>query len=364
MPALCCTNHGLPEARTQILKKAHPMSNGEIILYTTDDGKQTIQLRAIQGTIWLSQAEIAELFDTTPQNITQHIRSIYADGECMPEATCKESLQVRLEGEREVERQIQLYNLEIILAIGMRVRSPRGTQFRRWANSVLKEYLVKGFAMDDERLKDPDSDYFDELLARIRDIRSSEKLFYKKVLEIYATSVDYNPKADTSTRFFQTVQNKMHWAAHGHTAAEIINSRADADRDHMGLTSWAKQSKGGLPCKSDVDVAKNYLNDEELEALNRIVSAYLEFAELQAIGRRKMRMQDWISKLDDFLRLGDREVLTHAGKCRASTAKSKSEAEFERWRKRAIEEPSAVERHFMEAISNVKQLAKSRPKKR
>ncbi|MFT9365910.1 MAG: virulence RhuM family protein [Gluconobacter sp.] len=340
------------------------MSNGEIILYNTEDGATSIQLRAIDGTVWLSQREIAELFDKDVRTINEHIRNVYLEEECHPEATIRKFRIVQTEGIREVEREVDFYNLTVILAVGMRVRSPRGTQFRRWANSILTEYLVKGFAMDDERLKDPDSDYFDELLARIRDIRSSEKLFYKKVLEIYATSVDYDPRTETSTRFFQTVQNKMHWAAHGHTAAEVINSRANADRDHMGLTSWAKQSKGGLPCKSDVDVAKNYLNDEELEALNRIVSAYLEFAELQAMGRRKMTMQDWISKLDDFLRLGDREVLTHAGKCRASTAKSKSEAEFERWRKRAIEEPSAVERHFMEAIGNVKQLAKSRPKKR
>ncbi|KXV26179.1 2-hydroxyacid dehydrogenase [Gluconobacter japonicus] len=339
------------------------MSNGEIILYTTEDGKQTIQLRAIKGTVWLTQIEIAELFQTTVSNINKHIKGIIAEGE-QSEATIENYSIVQTEGDRSVERLVAHYSLPMILAIGFRVRSPRGTQFRRWASTVLSEYLVKGFAMDDERLKDPDADYFDELLERIRDIRSSEKLFYKKVLEIYATSVDYNPKADTSTRFFQAVQNKMHWAAHGHTAAEVINSRANADRDHMGLTSWANQSKGGPPRKSDVDIAKNYLADEEIEALNRIVSAYLEFAEFQAMGRRQMTMKDWISKLDDFLRLGDRDVLTHAGKCSALTAKLKSGEEFERWRKRAIENPSTAERHFMEAIGNVKQLAKSRPKKR
>lgn len=334
------------------------MSNGEIILYTTEDGKQTIQLRAIKGTIWLSQGEIATLFDTTPQNITQHIRAIYADGECVQEATCKDSLQVRQEGERQVERQIQVYNLDVILAVGFRVRSPRGTQFRRWANTVLKEYLVKGFAMDDERLKDPDADYFEELLRRIRDIRSSEQLFYKKVLEVYSTSVDYDPKAEASNRFFQTVQNKMHWAAHGHTAAEIVVERADANKDHMGLTSWANQSKGGPPRKADAGVAKNYLNDQELDALNRIVTAYLEFAEVQAMNRKPMTMHDWITKLDSFLRLSDRDVLTHAGRITAAAAKRIGGEEYQRWHARAIEEPSAVERHFMEAVGKVKKLAK------
>jgi hypothetical protein len=254
----------------------------------------------------------------------------------------------------------------MIMAIGFRVRSPRGTQFRRWASAALSEYLVKGFVMNDEKLKDPDADYFEELLARIRDIRSSEKLFYKKVLEIYATSVDYDPSAEASQLFFQTVQNKMHWAAHGHTAAEIVVRRANSSKDYMGLTSWNNQSKGGPPRKADAVIAKNYLTGEELEALNRIVTAYLEFAELQALARKPMGMKDWISKLDDFLRLGDRDVLTHAGRVTAEMAKLKGGQEYERWHVRSLEEPSAAEQHFIEAISKTKTLEKAvkRPRKK
>ena len=334
------------------------MSNGEIILYTTEDGKQTIQLRAIKGTVWLTQAEMADLFEVNVPAISKHIANVFADGELEPSATVSKMEIVRLEGERRVARNVDHYCLDVILAVGFRVRGPRGTQFRRWANTVLKEYLVKGFAMDDERLKDPDADYFEELLRRIRDIRSSEQLFYKKVLEVYSTSVDYDPKAEASNRFFQTVQNKMHWAAHGHIAAEIVVERADANKDHMGLTSWANQSKGGPPRKADAGVAKNYLNDQELDALNRIVTAYLEFAEVQAMNRKPMTMHDWITKLDSFLRLSDRDVLTHAGRITAAAAKRIGGEEYQRWHARAIEEPSAVERHFMEAVGKVKKLAK------
>uniref|UniRef100_UPI002FE30EC6 virulence RhuM family protein n=1 Tax=Noviherbaspirillum sp. TaxID=1926288 RepID=UPI002FE30EC6 len=270
---------------------------------------------------------------------------------------------VQTEGGRSVERQVSHYNLPMIMAIGFRVRSPRGTQFRRWAAAALSEYLVKGFVINDERLKDPDADYFEELLARIRDIRSSEKLFYKKVLDIYATSVDYDPSAEASQLFFQTVQNKMHWAAHGHTAAEIVVKRADASKDNMGLTAWANQSKGGPPRKTDAVIAKNYLTAEELEALNRIVTAYLEFAELQAMNRKQMTMRDWISKLDDFLRLGDRDVLTHAGRVTAEMAKLKGGQEYDRWHTRAINAPSAVEQHFIEATAKVKKLAADKPAK-
>jgi hypothetical protein len=246
--------------------------------------------------------------------------------------------------------------------VGFRVRSPRGAQFRRWASNTLAEYLVKGFAMDDAKLKDPDADYFEELLARIRDIRSSEKLFYQKVLAIYATSEDYSPDAAASQLFFQTVQNKMHWAAHGHTAAEIVSARADAAKDNMGLTSWANQSKGGIPRKSDVATAKNYLNAEEIEALNRIVNAYLEFAEMQAMARKPMTMRDWITKLDDFLRLGDRDILTHAGRVSAEVAKAKALAQYEAWHARQIDAPSAVEGAFLEATQKAKQIGAARPK--
>jgi hypothetical protein len=337
---------------------------GEIILYVTEDGETRIALREIDGNVWLTQAQIGELFQVTPQAVTQHIRAIYDEGELRPEATCNDYLQVRTEGARTVSRQIAHYSLPMILAVGFRVRSPRGAQFRRWAAASLSEYLVKGFVMNDARLKDPEADYFEELLARIRDIRSSEKLFYKKVLDIYATSVDYDPSAEASQRFFQTVQNKMHWAAHGHTAAEIVVARADAGKDHMGLTSWAGQANGGPPRKGDAVVAKNYLSAEEIEALNRTVTAYLEFAELQAMNRKPMHMADWISKLDDFLRLGDRDVLTHAGRVSAEMARLKGGAEYDRWHARAVNAPTAVEARFIEAMGAAKTIGAVRPKMR
>ncbi|KAA8919404.1 hypothetical protein CEK64_12615 [Xanthomonas sontii] len=269
------------------------------------------------------------------------------------EATCKDYLQVRQEGAREVRRNLRHYNLDAILAVGYRVRSARGTQFRQWATARLSEYLVKGFALDDERLKrGPDDGYFEELLGRIRDIRSSEKLFWRKVLDIYATSVDYDPSAEASQRFFATVQNKMHWAAHGHTAAELLMERADASKPHSGMTNWV----GAAPRASDAVVAKSYLNAEELEALNRIVTAYLEFAELQAMNRRPMTMDAWIAKLDDFLRLSDRDVLTHAGRIGREQALEFSKAEFARYRQRTLEEPSPVERDFEEATRKLKAL--------
>lgn len=335
---------------------------GEIILYITEDGEAQIALREIDGNVWLTQAQIAELFQVTPQAVTQHIRAVYDDGELRPEATCNDYLQVRTEGVRTVSRQIAHYSLPMILAVGFRVRSPRGAQFRRWASASLSEYLVKGFVMNDERLKDPEADYFEELLARIRDIRSSEKLFYKKILDIYATSVDYDPGAEASQRFFQTVQNKMHWAAHGHTAAEIVVARADARKDHMGLTSWANQASGGPPRKGDAVIVKNYLSADEIEALNRIVTAYLEFAELQALNRKPMHMAEWISKLDDFLRLGDRDVLTHAGRVTAEMARLKGGQEYDRWHARAVNAPTAVEAHFIEAMGAAKKIEAARPR--
>lgn len=330
--------------------------SGEIILYTTEDGDTQVSLREIDGTVWLTQFQLAELFQTSVPNINQHIKAITEEGE-QPEATIKPYLIVQNEGTRTVERQVTHYSLPMILAIGFRVRSVRGTQFRRWATAALGEYLVKGFVMDDARLKEPGGDsYFDELLARIRDIRSSEKVFWKKVLEIYATSVDYDPRAEASETFFKTVQNKMHWAAHGHTAAEIIHTRADAAKDHMGLTSWANAAKHGKPRKADAAIAKNYLSDEELDTLNRIVNLYLEFAELQAQGRKAMSMADWITKLDQFLTISDRDILTHAGRISAETAKLKADGQFEAWNSRVINEPSAVERHFAEAIGEAKRI--------
>lgn len=336
--------------------------SGEMILYNTEDGITVVQLKAKDGSAWLSQAQIAELFEVTPQAVTQHVRAIYEEGELEEAATCKDYLQVRTEGSREVSRQITHYSLPVILAVGFRVRSPRGGEFRRWAATSLSEYLVKGFVMDDAKLKEPQADYFDELLARIRDIRSSERMFYQKVLDIYGTSVDYDRSAEATTLFFQTVQNKMHWGAHGHTAAEVISARADARKDHMGLTSWANQSKGGPPRKADVAVAKNYLAEPEIEALNRIVTAYLEFAELQAMSRKPMTMLDWITKLDDFLRLGDRDVLTHAGKVTADAAKARAQTEYDKWHAGQLNAQSAVEGHFIEATAKAKRIGAARPK--
>ncbi|MGA9659822.1 MAG: virulence RhuM family protein [Asticcacaulis sp.] len=333
----------------------------EIILYQTEDGQTQIRLQAREGTVWLSQAEIAELFQVTPQAITQHVKAVYAEGEWHEAATCKEDLQVRFEGTRQVTRTINLYALPVILAVGFRVRSVRGTQFRRWASNTLSEYLTKGFVMNDEQLKDPDSDYFEELLARIRDIRSSEKLFYKKVLEIYATSVDYDPGAEASRQFFQTVQNKMHHAAHGQTAAETKIARADAAKPMMGLTHWKGEKHGQLPTKADAQIAKNYLVPDEIEQLNRITVAFLEFAESMAKNRKAMHMSDWIAKLDDFLKLGDHALLTGAGRVTASAAVNKVEAEYEAWHARTLNAPRPVEQHFIEAISKTRQILTERP---
>ena len=330
----------------------------EMLVYTDADGRTRVQVRLDGDTVWLSQAMMADLYGTTPQNITQHIAAIYDEGEQDPDATCKPYLQVRQEGERQVRRSIKHYNLAMILAVGFRVRSPVGTRFRQWATEVLSEYAVKGFAMDDRRLKAAGGDdYFEELLARIRDIRSSERVFWRKVLDIYATSVDYDPRAEASQRFFQTVQNKMHWAAHGHTAAEVIHARADASAPSMGLTSWA----GTAIRKSDVGVAKNYLDVDEIEALNRIVSAYLDFAELQAMNRRAMTMDAWLTKLDDFLRLSGRDVLTHAGSISAEAARKHAVAELERWRADRNALPEPVDTDFEDAIRETRAIERTRP---
>lgn len=336
---------------------------GEIIQYQTEDGVTVIRLQASDGSVWLSQAEMAELFQTTKQSISLHVRNILEEGELEEAATVKENLTVQTEGKRKVSRQILLYNLQMILAVGFRVRSLRGMQFRRWASEALSEYLVKGFVMDDERLKEPDNDYFEELLARIRDIRASEKLFYKKVLDIYATAVDYDPRAEASQQFFQTVQNKMHHAAHGQTAAETKLARADSSKPMMGLTSWTGEKQGRLPTKQDAQIAKNYLQDGEMETLNRITVAFLEFAEAMAKNRKPMHMADWIAKLDDFLKLGDHPLLDGAGRVSAKQAQRYVDAEYDRWHTRAINAPSAVEQHFIEATAKVKALAADKPTK-
>lgn len=327
---------------------------GEIIQYQTEDGATIVRLQARDGNVWLSQADIADLFQTTKQSVSLHIRNILDEGELTETATVKENLTVQIEGKRQVSRQIAYYNLPMIMAVGFRVRSPRGSQFRRWAAASLSEYLVKGFVMDDARLKDPDADYFEELLARIRDIRASEKLFYKKVLDIYATAVDYDPRAEASQQFFQTVQNKMHHAAHGQTAAETKMVRADASKPMMGLTSWPGEARGQLPMRADAQVAKNYLEPGEMETLNRITVAFLEFAEAMAKNRKPMHMADWITKLDDFLKLGDHPLLIGAGKVQAKVATKKVDSEYDAWHARAINARSAVERHFVEAVGKVK----------
>ncbi|MBB4268118.1 virulence RhuM family protein [Roseospira visakhapatnamensis] len=287
------------------------MSGGEVILYRTEDGRDSIQLQAVDGTVWLTQAEMAALFDTTPQAITQLIRAIYADAELDPEATCKDFLQVRSEGAREVRRKLKSYTLDMILAVGYRVRSPRGIQFRRWATTALTEYLVKGFVMNDERLKDPGGfDYFDELLERIRDIRASEKRFYQKVRDLFAqTSADYDGTSETARLFFQTIQNKMLFAVTGQTAAEIIVSRADPSAPNMGLTSW----KGKVVRKADVATSKNYLAEHEVGDLNRLVTMFLEFAEFRAQRRMQTTMQDWVAQTDRFLEFNEQSVLNNAG---------------------------------------------------
>lgn len=341
-----------------------PDNPGDFLLYETEDGQTRIEVRLAEETVWLPQRLIAELFQTTIPNVNQHLKTIYEEGELRPEATIKKYLIVQKEGKREVSRQVDHYNLDVIISVGYRIKSHRGTQFRIWATERLREYLIKGFTMDDDRLKRAGGgNYFDELLARIRDIRSSERVFWKKVLDIYATSIDYDPRNETSTLFFKTIQNKMHWAAHGQTAAEVIHRRADAAKLNMGLTAW----EGTKPRKTEVSIAKNYLNEDEIEALNRIVTAYLEFAELQATNRKPMYMTDWIKKLDDFLRLSDREVLSHAGKISHDSAKEKAEAEYDRYKEQQAALPQLVDEDFEKTLDDLKKIedvAKKKPAKK
>lgn len=332
------------------------MSTGEFLLYTTEDGATKLEVRLVDETTWLSLTQLAELFQRDKSVISRHIKNIYEEGELSHQATVANFATVQQEGARSVARDTEHYNLDVIISVGYRVKSHRGTQFRIWATQRLHEYLIKGFTLDDERLKrESRSNYFDELLARIRDIRSSEKVFWRKALDIYATSIDYDPSTEASQQFFATVQNKMHWAAHGHTAAEIVHRRADAARPNMGLTAWA----GEKPRKTDAAIAKNYLAEDELTILNRFVMAYLEFAELQAMGRRPMYMANWIAKLDEFLRISEREVLDHTGSISHEQALEKSEIEFEKYRQTLLNEVSPVERHFEEAMKKLKLLERA-----
>ena len=342
-----------------------PAPGGEFLFYQTEDGRTRIQCRFADETIWLSQARIAELFQKDVRTINEHLVNIFDEGELNREATIRKFRIVRSEGRREVTRDVEHYRLEAILAVGYRVRSHRGTQFRQWATARLSEYLVKGFTMDDERLKNPpgkgQTDYFDELLERIRDIRSSERRFYQKVLDIYATSVDYSPDAEVSHQFFAAVQNKMHWATHGRTATEIIHERADAGQPFMGLLTTRP---GGSVRREDVAVAKNYLTEDELQVLNRIVNLYLEYAELQALERKAMTMRAWITKLDDFLKASGRELLKHAGRITAEAAKAKAEMEYERYRVLLDSQPRAVDAAFEQAVKELKKLPAKRRKKK
>lgn len=313
-------------------------------MYQTDDGKTKIEVSMNDDTVWLTQAQMCELFQKSKSTISEHILNIFKEGELQEESVVR---QFRTTGSDGKEYNIKHYNLDVIISVGYRVKSHRGTQFRIWATQRLREYLIKGFTMNDELLKNTGGgNYFDELLERIRDIRSSEKVFWRKVLDIYATSIDYDPSAETSIMFFRTVQNKMHWAAHGHTAAELIYKRVDAEKPYMGMTSF----KGNKPTKAETIVAKNYLDEDEINILNRIVTTYLEFAELQALRRKPMYMKDWIEKLDDFLKMTDNEILTHAGTISSIDAKKKAELEYEKYKAKTINELSTVEKHFIESI--------------
>ena len=319
--------------------------HGNILLYKTADGKSQIEVTLQDNSVWLSIDQMAELFGRNKSTISRHIKSVLDIGELQADSTVAFFATVQKEGTRQIERQIAYYNLDMIISVGYRVNSLRGVQFRIWATEILREYLVKGFALNDELLKRAGGgNYFDELLSRIRDIRSSEKVFYSKVLQIYALSIDYDPRADETQKFFATVQNKMHFSAHGHTAAEVIFERADADKNFMGLTSWT----GALPRQSDAEIAKNYLSENELDTLNRIVSLYLDFAELQAKSHIPMYMKDWIQKLDDFLKLSGKALLNHAGKISAEVAKQKADTEYQKFRKRTALQLTPVERDFLE----------------
>ena len=305
-------------------------NNSEFLFYQSEDGTSRIQVKLAEGTVWLSQAQIAELFQTSKQNISLHIKNIFEEHELSEPATVKEYLTVQSEGPRQVQRKLYFYNLDVIVAIGYRVKSDRGTQFRRWATERLREYLTKGFVLDDARLKNPKEygpDYFDELLERIRDIRASEKRFYQKIRDIYTLAIDYDPHSDATHEFFQIVQNKLHWAITGHTAAEIIKGRADASKPNMGLTTWS----GAKVRRHDVTVAKNYLNEDELRKLNRIVTMYLDYAEEQAERRQPLYMKDWRDKLDAFLQFTGREVLKNAGEVSMEVAQKLALAQYDKF---------------------------------
>ena len=322
----------------------------QFIIYQSEDDRIKLDVRFVDETVWLTQALMAELFNTTPENVLMHLQNIYKDGELAQNATTKDFLVVRQEGARQVKRRLKHYNLDAIISVGYRVQSHTATRFRQWATQQLRELIVKGFVLDDERLKNPDQpfDYFEELTRRIQDIRTSEKRFYQKITDIYATSVDYDPTLDTSINFFKTVQNKVHWAITGNTAAEIIHQRADSGKDNMGLTNW----RGAKVRKQDVVNAKNYLDEGELKALNNLVEQYLVFAEGQAMRRIPMRMSDWIKKLDAFLSLNDRDILNHAGNISHQMAKQLAEQEYDKFHQQRIKNDTDSPKNDLAQLSN------------
>ena len=319
-------------------------------MYTTQDGETKVQATFDNDTVWLSLEQMTELFQRDKSTISRHIKNIFDEGELDKNRVVANFATTATDGKT---YQVDYYNLDVIISVGYRVKSLRGTQFRIWALAILKEYMQKGFALDDERLKQlGGGNYFDELLARIRDIRSSEKVFWRKVLEIYATSIDYNPTAESTTAFFKEVQNKMHWAAHKHTAAEIIYERADSEKQNMGLTSWT----GKTIKKNDVEVAKNYLSQDELDALNKIVTAYLDIAEVRALNHEPMYMKDWLETIDDYLKMTRRDILTTAGHISHQKAIEKAHTEYVKFKAKQPEQLSAVEKHFLTSINELKQI--------
>jgi len=324
---------------------------GQFLVYESENGKVKIDVRLEGETVWLTQQLMAELFQSSQQNISHHIRCIYEEGELDSGATHKKYLLVRPEGDREVKRQLDYYNLDMIISVGYRVKSHVATRFRIWATQRLREYIIKGFVLDDERLKNPDQpfDYFEELLRRIQDIRTSERRFYQKITDIYATSIDYDPTLEISLEFFKTVQNKMHWAISGKTAAEIIHERADSHKINMGLTNW----RGAKVRKQDVVIAKNYLSEKELLSLNNLVEQYLIFAEGQAMRRTPMHMVDWIKKLDAFLTLNERDILANAGAISHEMARELAEGEYERFNRKRIRLKDCLDGDFEKTIKQL-----------
>lgn len=332
------------------------MRNSSIIMYTTEDGLTKIETTFDEDTVWLSLDQMAELFQRDKSTISRHIKNIFEEGELQRNSVVANFATTASDGKT---YQVDYYNLDVIISVGYRVKSRRGTQFRIWAMGILKEYMKKGFALDDDRLKRlSGGNYFDELLARIRDIRSSEKVFWRKVLEIYATSIDYDPHAESSVLFFKQVQNKMHWAAHKHTAAEVIYERADAEKENMGLTSWEHNEIR----RSDVEVAKNYLTEQELDALNKIVTAYLDIAEVHALNKEPMYMKDWLETIDNYLKMTRRDILTSSGHISHKQAIEKAHAEYDKYKNRLDDTLSPVEKDFIESIGMLEQITDSSKK--